>query len=277
MTTVISIIVLIVIGKFIYDSYITNNTNERWVEHKSIIKASERNKIEDEIDLGFNELTRMFYEINKLNQSNNIYRSKIIKVQEALEYHLIHFEYVLEELEGLLYSNNKENITKYIKIRNHNLVELSNYNRDYDVDGALYTSKINRFLDKLNSLDKLMQPLIVSKEKKMSKNDFMNILRNVPFINEGINHNIVISKVEFNNFSGEALVTFHLMNVYCKKKAESHFSSGEYDNAVDALMKKYVSNELGIKLDKFKLASVYGILDYDDIVIGDVIPQSEII
>ncbi|WP_431133680.1 hypothetical protein [Psychroserpens mesophilus] len=36
MITGIVIIVLIVIGKFIYDSYLTNNTEKRWEEHKNM-------------------------------------------------------------------------------------------------------------------------------------------------------------------------------------------------------------------------------------------------
>lgn len=36
MITIIIIIIVIVLGKFIYDSYLTNNTEERWEEYKKI-------------------------------------------------------------------------------------------------------------------------------------------------------------------------------------------------------------------------------------------------
>ncbi|MBU2940154.1 hypothetical protein KO494_11465 [Lacinutrix sp. C3R15] len=120
-------------------------------------EEEENDELDKLLDLEFNELTKMFYETVELNKSNydNRLRSKIINIQEAIEYHTLAFENELSKLENLLFEANDENFQKYREIRGDNLMNLSKYNKNYDVEGALCTNSINSMLDKLGSLDKL--------------------------------------------------------------------------------------------------------------------------
>ncbi len=185
---VIAVVIVFIIIKFIYDSYLTNNTEENWQEFKksdpetahkienSKLGAKKnhesnyvrfmpnhelsRNDEEDTFsELSFTELNKVFFEKYHcaIDSGKPLqFKEELITIQEELEYHILHFEYLLDEIEKTFFKNPKNGIIMFKEKCANELKELVDYNFKFKVEETYVFKRIDTLTDKLYSLEKLI-------------------------------------------------------------------------------------------------------------------------
>lgn len=272
MTTVIIIIVLIVIGKFIYDSYLTNKTNERWKDYKNRdpIKAK---RIENSKFGAKPDKDNTKHRADILQQKKKLISERIKK--EITDYQiksLIEIEDDFGEIKGNIIAT-----LKAIDIINSNsdLFKLEFFKKKLELE--LKERELVEIIDDVarNIInDKLGINL---NEEEVTKKRAVSILTKRVKLIAGANHNIAINNVEFSNYSNEAVLSIEALDSYCIEKVKTFFAEGEYGKAINVFTKTHINKELGYKLQESKLATVYCAKEDDRIVVIDVVLQNEII
>ncbi|WP_026754759.1 hypothetical protein [Sediminibacter sp. Hel_I_10] len=140
MITVIIIIVLIIISKFIYDSYLTSNTEKRWSEFKSS-NPLEASKVENS-SLG---VKSSYSKFPSVSQSNYPGPKRYSKIVEVLNKNLLDSKGIIKILDGRsfkLYSNyancsfvfryamQELTLTMFDKSQNNDFSWTKNYNEN---------------------------------------------------------------------------------------------------------------------------------------------------
>lgn len=275
MTTVIIIIVLIVIGKFIYDSYLTNKTDERWQEYKKSdphnARRIERSKFGAESDKD-----NINHQADITKQKKNLVSQRI--KEELTEYQrksLIEIEEDFGEIKGNIVATLKA--TDIIN-SNSDLFKLEFFKKKTELE--LNERELAKLIDDVaRSIikDKLGINFNEKKENQITRKMAFSILSKRVVLKEGANYNIAIHSIEFGKYSNEAVLNVDAFNSCYKKEAQELFLNSEYGKAINIFTKIHVKKELGYKFQELKLATIYCVNDNNNILVKDIIPQNEII
>jgi hypothetical protein len=291
-TLLIFIIVTIafIIGKFIYDSYLTNNTNRRWAEFKSnnpeVVYKVERSK------LGAKK--------NKAPVTNNLELHLKKSIKERLTRKIL-----LEEKETFDDTGVKFRLFDIIDIASKEAESIKTELIRRQSELKLSTEEINKIIDQaINEVsiakagfDKLTMSLDNSQNSKqnLTFQQAREILKKRPILKEGINENIRVYKIEplaldndfiqIKDIVGEEnlddyLVTFDATNQEALLRAIDYFEQEDYERAVNQRVTDVVQGYIAKQIQEYDYINVEGVIDgltengKPNIVVGNLFPPS---
>ncbi|PKG52912.1 hypothetical protein [Olleya sp. 1-3] len=272
--TVLIIVVLIVIGKFIYDSYLSNNTEERWQEYKKTNPHRARRVEASKFGAKTNK-NDYKYRADMAQQKKKLI-SEMIK-KDLTDYQiksLIEIEDDFGEIKG-----NSITTLKAIDIINSNsiLFKLELLKKKLELE--LEERELLEIIDNVSRgvINDKLGINLNEEEMEVTRRKAVSILTKRVKLIVGANHNIVIRKVQFTKYLNEAVISVDAFNSFSENKAKDFFINGKFEEATNVFTEIHVIKELGYKLQETKLATVYCDKKEEGIVVVDVISQNEII
>jgi hypothetical protein len=270
---VLTAIVFIII-KFVYDSYLTNRTEESWRK----FEASDPQIASEIINSTFG--MKSVKQNLELGERLGLIKNEL--VLERLEASIM--DYQLESLQSIKnkFGGIKGDFAAIIEATDLLIANTENCKiellKQKDEIGLSEEVLVKVIEDVFRSLIQQEIGVDLSTEVKpeLTKTETISIVKKRTSLSEGINKSVIVNKVEFEKYSNEALVYLEAYNNTLKTKMTSYFVKSEYVDTIDCMMKFYVNKKMGVELEKCKLVDVFCEIKENDVVIRDLILNTEI-
>lgn len=257
-------VLIFFVGKFVYDSFITNNTNNRWNEFKKY-NSDKSSEIENDVvgaipfdseknqwhktrsDLYNEALSSLRCQIEEIKKDNPKldHLSKLLLMTETIT------EYS-EHLEARFIKRSEELKLEEITIRETIKTATRNCLEEYSgIDLGGKQTNLKQYQE--------------NEEQKLSKNSVRLILNDRTVLEEGRNLLVAIHSIEqIMEKPNRYLICFEALNAATKLKAMEYMKNGEYKAAIN----QRVCTEVGSYVAKQLLEMNFDYVDIEGVVKG---------